>query len=63
MGNRVTQELQEQLNVKLQRPQGPIAQIAARYTLDSDRLLGLLLKLDFAESHIATCDPWKLKYS
>lgn len=38
---------------------GPIAEIADRYNLDSTRLLGLLLKLDFAESHILTCDAWK----
>jgi len=61
MDSKVTQELQEQRKVELQGPVGLIAQIATRYTLDSDRLLGLLLKLDFAESHIATCDPWKRK--
>jgi hypothetical protein len=61
MDKRVAQELQEQLDAAIGGPAGPIAQIAARYTLDSDRLLGLLLKLDFAESHIATCDPWKRK--
>jgi hypothetical protein len=34
--------------------------MAARYDVQSsDRLLGLLLKFDFAASHIITCDPWK----
>jgi hypothetical protein len=33
--------------------------VAQRYQLDSDRLLGLLLKLDFEESCIVTCDSWK----
>lgn len=40
---------------------GAIAAIAAQYSLQSDRLLGLLLKLDYSEMHIATCDPWKRK--
>jgi hypothetical protein len=39
---------------------GTIGSMAGRYdTQNSDRLLGLLLKLDFAASHIVTCDPWK----
>ncbi len=40
---------------------GPVAAIARHYLLDSTRLLGLLLKLDYEEMHIATCDPWKRK--
>jgi hypothetical protein len=38
---------------------GQIAVIARKYMMDSPRLLGLLLKLDYQEMHIATCDPWK----
>jgi hypothetical protein len=40
-------------------PIGPIARMARGYSIDSDRLLGLLLKLDFAECHLVTCDAWK----
>jgi hypothetical protein len=40
---------------------GPVAAIARKYAVASQRLLGLLLKLDYAEMHIATCDPWKRK--
>lgn len=40
---------------------GQIGAIARKYTMDSDRLIGLLLKLDYQEMHIATCDPWKRK--
>lgn len=43
------------------RPVGPVAAIAREYAIDSQRLLGLLLKLDYSEMHIATCDPWKRK--
>src|SRR5690349_3910712 len=38
---------------------GPIAAIARQYSLSSKRLLGLLLKLDYSEMHVATCDAWK----
>ena len=40
---------------------GPVATIARQYKMDSVRLIGLLLKLDYQEMHIATCDPWKRK--
>lgn len=40
---------------------GPVGNIASTYTLESDRLLGFLLKLDYSEMDIATCDPWKRK--
>jgi len=33
--------------------------MANNYNLESNRLLGLLLKLDFQESHFVTCDAWK----
>lgn len=56
MKNPIEKELERQLP---EEPRGPIGQIAQRYHLDSDRLLGLLLKLDFEESHFVTCDPWK----
>lgn len=42
-------------------PIGQIAKVARQYSNDSDRLLGLLLKLDYAQMHIATCDPFKRK--
>jgi hypothetical protein len=40
---------------------GPIAAIARQYSIESPRLIGLLLKLNYEEMHIATCDPWKRK--
>ena len=40
---------------------GQVASIAREYKIDSPRLLGLLLKLDYSEMHVATCDPWKRK--
>lgn len=40
---------------------GQISTIARKYKMDSARLIGLLLKLDYQEMHIATCDPWKRK--
>src|SRR5579863_9970274 len=40
---------------------GRVGTIAREYTLDSSRLLGFLLKLNYEEMHIATCDPWKRK--
>jgi hypothetical protein len=60
MNNVIEQELLRQ--AQAHTPQvisGVIAQMADKYNTDSNRLLGLLLKLDFAESHIVTCDPWK----
>lgn len=63
MADTISQELDRQAaadasDIGPQR--GPIASIAARYDAQtSDRLLGLLLKFDFAASHIVTCDPWK----
>jgi len=46
-----------ELNLKAK---GPVGRMAAEYTFaTSERLLGLVLKFDFAESNFATCDPWK----
>lgn len=55
----IAAELERQSNADLVTPPGPVSAIANKYRLDSERLLGLLLKLDFAESHLVTCDAWK----
>lgn len=52
-------ELARQAQPDQAAPVGPIARIARTYNIDSPRLLGLLLKLDFAECHLVTCDAWK----
>ncbi|MXZ08816.1 MAG: hypothetical protein F4Y79_05160 [Gemmatimonadetes bacterium] len=58
--NEIVQELVRQdESYRVEQPYGPVGKIAQEYNLDSDRLLGLLLKLDFEESHFVTCDPWK----
>lgn len=59
MTNPINAELGRQVQGAALPAGGPIAQIARRYTLESERLLGLLLRLDFAESHLVTCDAWK----
>ena len=63
MDNPIAQELNRQVvsgALASERRRGPIGQMAARYDIQSsDHLLGLLLKFDFAASHIVTCDPWK----
>lgn len=40
---------------------GAIAAMAARYDINSPRLLGFLLTLSYDEMRIVTCDPWKRK--
>jgi len=40
---------------------GAVGKIASKYTIESEHLVGLLLKLDFGESHLVTCDAWKRK--
>ncbi len=58
--NEIVQELVRQdESYRVEQPCGPVGKIAQQYNLESDRLLGLLLKLDFEESHFVTCDPWK----
>lgn len=59
--NPVQEELERQSIESAETQVGPVSRIAEKYSLDSDRLLGLLLKLDFAESHLVTCDAWKRK--
>lgn len=59
MADVITSELNRQVDEEAELPAGPVGCIAHRYQLDGDRLLGLLLKLDFEESHFVTCDPWK----
>ncbi len=54
-------ELEKQSKESMGTPSGPVAKAAQKYRIESDRLLGLLLKLDFAESHLVTCDAWKRK--
>ena len=58
--NRIEQELERQNETAAnEQAPGQVGKIAQQYTLESERLLGLLLKLDFEESHFVTCDPWK----
>lgn len=59
--NPLIEELRNQTNGKPQSDKGTVGSIAEKYSLESERLLGFLIKLDFAESHIVTCDPWKRK--
>ena len=62
MNSSIEQELNRQDNsINAEQPCGPVGEIAQQYDLESDRLLGLLLKLDFEESHFVTCDAWKRK--
>jgi len=58
MNNLIEEELESQVS-PTEKTTGPIGKMAKNYTLDSNRLLGLLLKLDFQESHFVTCDAWK----
>jgi hypothetical protein len=55
----VQEELERQSTESAKTPLGPVSRIAKKYHIESDRLLGLLLKLDFVESHLVTCDAWK----
>jgi hypothetical protein len=59
--NPISAELEKQLLNTAETPSGCVGKIAAKYRIESERLLGLLLKLDFAESHLMTCDAWKRK--
>lgn len=61
MANIIEDELGKQAEEKAESPTGPVGKIASKYRIESDRLVGLLLKLDFAESHFVTCDAWKRK--
>jgi hypothetical protein len=47
MADTISQELENQLVASTPPTTGAIASMAAKYTLESDRLLGLLLKFDF----------------
>lgn len=38
-----------------------ISAISAKYDINSERLLGFLLNLNYQEMSIVTCDPWKRK--
>jgi Helicase HerA, central domain len=59
--NPIDAELERQLGQSAETPSGAVGRIAEKYRIESDHLLGLLLKLDFAESHLVTCDAWKRK--
>jgi hypothetical protein len=62
MKDAISQELNRQLALESigEQLKGMIGRMTARYDVqNSERLLGLLLKFDFAASHIVTCDPWK----
>lgn len=59
MDNVIEEELERQVANDNDTSHGIVSGIAQDYSLDSNRLLGLLLKLDFEESHFVTCDAWK----
>jgi hypothetical protein len=60
MKSSIQAELDRQAIQENAKAKGPVARMASEYVFGtSDRLLGLVLKLDFAESNFATCDPWK----
>ena len=59
MADKISIELDNQARETEPSANGPVGQMAQNYKLDSKRLLGLLLKLDFEESHFVTCDSWK----
>lgn len=61
MNNIIEEELQRQATIATDSQNGVICNISHDYSLESDRLLGLLLKLDFEESLFVTCDAWKRK--
>lgn len=57
--NTIARELERQSENGNRASQGSVEEIAKTYHLESDRLLGLVLKIDFEESLFATCDAWK----
>jgi hypothetical protein len=59
VSNPISSELDRQDREPRAEPRGLISRMAQSYTLQSQRLVGLLLRLDYAESHIVTCDAWK----
>lgn len=61
MNNVILEELERQEESDQEDVVGPVSGMAQKYKLDSERLLGLLLKLDFQDSHFVTCDAWKRK--
>ena len=50
-----TQEVSSQI------VRGVVAEMASRYRVDSDRLLGFALTMGYEEIQFTTCDPWKRK--
>lgn len=62
MNKSIDAELEKQAAAVSSAAVGPVSKMASEYGFTtSDRLLGLVLRLDFAESIFATCDPWKRK--
>jgi hypothetical protein len=62
MNKVIDAELEKQASADKTASIGPVSKMASEYAFStSNRLLGLVLKLDFAESIFATCDPWKRK--
>lgn len=60
MNSSIQGELDRQASEESTKAKGPVCDIAAEYAFGtSSRLLRLVLKFDFAQSHFATCDPWK----
>lgn len=59
MANPIEEELERQSSEPERQCAGPISHMSKKYTLDSNRILGLLQKIDFEESLFVTCDAWK----
>ena len=62
MANQIDTELEKQIaEEEIQVSRGPISEMAKKYVLSADNLLGFVLKVDFNETHFITCDAWKRK--
>jgi hypothetical protein len=60
MKDPISEEFDAQLaNEEAKKLKGQIASMAARYDLDSPRLFGFVMDLDYAKVKVSTCDPWK----
>jgi hypothetical protein len=61
MTNPVLQAIESELDKSAPSKTGKLGTLVARYTPQSDRLLGFLLKLSYEDMRIVTCDVWKSK--
>ena len=53
MANQIDTELEKQIaEEEIQVSRGPISEMAKKYVLSADNLLGFVLKVDFNETHL-----------